>query len=241
VLGNSRLQAAVVATLAILGGFAALVIVMLLLMRAETDVGDSVLTAVPDPVPQPAQIVREETPATAAVATFAGGCFWCTEAAFQETPGGSNAVSGYAGGAEIDPTYEAVYTGRTGHREAVQVYYDPAVVTFPDLLQIYWRSIDPTDAGGQFVDRGLPYTTAVFYRDEAQRAAAEQSRTELSSSQRFDEPIATQILPFTTFYEAEDYHQDFYLKSPDRYLSYEAGSGREAFKAQVWEEIQQGS
>lgn len=202
---------------------------------------ESTLTAVPDPVPQPAEIIRESTPVDAAVATFAGGCFWCVEAAFQETPGVSNAISGYAGGAEVDPTYEEVYTGRTGHRESVQVYYDPSSVTYPELLEVFWRATDPTDAEGQFVDRGLPYTTAVFVRDDQQLAAAEQSRDALDASGRFEEPVVTPVLPFTTFYEAEDYHQDFYLKSSDRYESYEAGSGREEFKAQVWREIQESS
>jgi peptide methionine sulfoxide reductase msrA/msrB len=202
---------------------------------------ESAPTDVPDPVPQPAVIVREPTPAEAAVATFAGGCFWCVEAAFQETPGVSNAISGYAGGAEVDPTYKDVYTGSTGHREAVQVYYDPAVVSYTELLDVFWRATDPTDPGGQFVDRGLPYTTAVFVRDDAQQAAAEDSRAALATSGVFDEPIVTPILPFTTFYEAEEYHQDFYLKSEERYDAYEAGSGREEFKARVWQEIQQES
>ncbi len=201
----------------------------------------SELAAGPEQVPQPAVIVRESTPSDAAVATFAGGCFWCVEAVFQETAGVSNAISGYAGGAEVDPTYREVYTGRTGHREAVQVYYDPAVVTYSELLDVFWRAIDPTDPGGQFVDRGLPYTTAIFVRDEAQRATAEESKDALAGSGVFEQPIVTPVLPFTTFYEAEEYHQDFYLKSEDRYDTYEAGSGREEFKAQVWQEIQETS
>jgi peptide methionine sulfoxide reductase msrA/msrB len=207
--------------------------------RAEPEA--SALVAVPEPVPQPAEIIREPTPADAAVATFAGGCFWCVESGFQETPGVSNAISGYAGGPEVNPTYEEVYTGSTGHREAVQVYYDPAVVTYSELLDVFWRAIDPTDAGGQFVDRGLPYTTAIFVRDEAQRAAAEESKAALAASGVFDEPIVTPVLPFTTFFEAEEYHQDFYLKSGDRYDAYAAGSGREEFKERVWQEIQESS
>ena len=205
--------------------------------RSEPVVG-SAATAVPDPVPEPATLVREATPPGSAVATFAGGCFWCVEAAFQETEGVSNAISGYAGGAEIDPTYRDVYTGATGHRESVQVYYDPAVVSYEELLEVFWRSIDPTDAGGQFVDRGLPYTTAVFVQDDDQRAVAERSKAALAASGRFQEEIVTPVLPFTTFYEAEDYHQDYYLKSPERYDDYEQGSGREAFKARAWQEIQ---
>ncbi len=212
-----------------------------LLAGCRADPEASELAAVPEPVPQPAVIVRESIPDDAAVATFAGGCFWCVESVFQETAGVSNAISGYAGGSEVDPTYQDVYTGRTGHREAVQVYYDPAVITYSELLDVFWRAIDPTDAGGQFVDRGFPYTTAVFVRDEAQRAAAQESRDALAESGVFDQPIATPVLPFTTFYEAEEYHQDFYLKSADRYDRYEAGSGREEFKAQVWQEIQETS
>jgi len=223
--------------LAVVALVAILIVALVAGCRAEP--GASELAAVPEPAPQPSMIVRESTPADAAVATFAGGCFWCVESVFQETAGVSNAISGYAGGPEVDPTYQEVYTGRTGHREAVQVYYDPAVITYSELLDVFWRAIDPTDPGGQFVDRGLPYTTAVFVRDEAQRAAAQASKDALAESGVFEQPIATPVLPFTTFFEAEAYHQDFYLKSKDRYDTYEAGSGREEFKAQVWQEIQE--
>ena len=225
--------------LAVVALVAGILVALLAGCRAEPEA--SALAAVPEPVPQPAVIVREPTPVDAAVATFAGGCFWCVESAFQETPGVSNAISGYAGGPEVNPTYKEVYTGSTGHREAVRVYYDPAVVTYPELLDVFWRAIDPTDPGGQFVDRGLPYTTAVFVRDEAQRAAAEESKAALAESGVFEEPIVTPVLPFTTFFEAEEYHQDFYLKSEDRYDEYEAGSGRDEFKAQAWQEIQEAS
>jgi peptide methionine sulfoxide reductase msrA/msrB len=215
------------------------ILIVALVAGCRAEPGASELAAVPEPVPQPSMIVRESTPADAAVATFAGGCFWCVESVFQETAGVSNAISGYAGGPEVDPTYQEVYTGRTGHREAVQVYYDPAVITYSELLDVFWRAIDPTDPGGQFVDRGLPYTTAVFVRDETQRAAAQASKDALAESGVFEQPIATPVLPFTTFFEAEEYHQDFYLKSKDRYDTYEAGSGREEFKAHVWQEIQE--
>lgn len=191
-------------------------------------------------VAAPVEVVRESVPDGAAVATFAGGCFWCTEAVFQQTPGVSNAISGYAGGTEPDPSYEDVYTGRTSHREALQVYFDPADVSYKELLDVFWRSIDPTDAGGQFVDRGPSYSTAIYVRDEQQRRAAERSKRELAESGRFSDPIATQIVPFTTFYQAEDYHQDFYQKSSERYAAYEGASGREEFKARVWQEIQRG-
>ena len=174
----------------------------------------------------------------AEVATFAAGCFWCTEAVFQETEGVHDVVSGYAGGTEENPTYEQVYTNTTGHREAVQIFYDPAVIAYSELLDLLWRNMDPTDDGGQFVDRGFSYTTAIFYHSEQQQEEAELSRSELASSDRFEDPIVTPVLPFTTFYEAEAYHQDFYKHSRDRYDSYEANSGRESYKAQVWEAIQ---
>ncbi len=225
--------------LALVALVAGLILALVAGCRAEP--GASELAAVPERLPQPAVIVRESTPPGAAVATFAGGCFWCVESVFQETAGVSNAISGYAGGPEVNPTYQEVYTGRTGHREAVQVYYDPAVITYSELLDVFWRAIDPTDPGGQFVDRGLPYTTAIFVRDEEQRAAAQSSKDALAEAGVFEQPIATSVLPFTTFFEAEEYHQDFYLKSKDRYDKYEAGSGREEFKAQVWQEIQETS
>ncbi len=183
-------------------------------------------------------IIREEVPTDTLAVTFAGGCFWCTESAFQEAEGVTNAISGYGGGEEYNPTYEAVYTNKTGHREALRIYYNPEIISYEELLNIFWRSIDPTDNGGQFVDRGFSYTTAIFYENEAQRLAAENSKKVLEESSRFDKPIVTEILPFTTFYEAEEYHQDFYRKSAVRYKSYTEASGREELKAKVWEEIQ---
>lgn len=185
-------------------------------------------------------IVTEQIAPGLKSATFAAGCFWCAEAYFQETPGVKNVVSGYVGGEEFNPTYEDVYTETTGHRESVRVYYDPSAISYPELLDIFWKIIDPTDAGGQFVDRGFSYTTAVFYEDEAQRAAAESSKAALDASGRFDSPIVTSVLPFSTFYQAEDYHQDFYKKSSQRYQNYKENSGREEFKAQVWADIQEG-
>ena len=173
------------------------------------------------------------------VATFGTGCFWCMEAAFQQTPGIESAVSGYAGGTVANPTYEQVYTMSTDHRESVQIFFDPSEISYEEVLDIFWFGIDPTDDGGQFVDRGFAYTTAVFYHDDEQRQIAEQSKLELADSMTFgDEPIVTPIIEFTTFYDAEEYHQDFYLKSPDRYNQYEGGSGREEFREQIWAEIQ---
>lgn len=173
------------------------------------------------------------------VATFATGCFWCMEAIFQETEGVLAAISGYGGGREAYPTYEEVYTGRTSHRESVQVFYDPMVISYQELLDVFWRGIDPTDAGGQFVDRGFPYTTAVFYHNSEQQEQAEQSKAALDSAGTLPGPIVTPIIDFTTFYEAESYHQDFYLNSAERYQQYESNSGRDEFKAAVWEQIQQ--
>ncbi len=173
-------------------------------------------------------------PDDAAVATFAGGCFWCTEAAFQETEGVYSAVSGFTGGTVVDPSYEQVITGTTGHAEAAQVFFDPEVISYDELLTIYWRTIDPTDAGGQRFDRGPQYRTAIFFHDDEQRAMAEASRDELDASGRFAVPIVTEILAADTFYPAEDYHQDFYLKAPERYEAYVEGSLYDPFLESIW-------
>jgi peptide methionine sulfoxide reductase msrA/msrB len=168
------------------------------------------------------------------IATFAGGCFWCSEADFEKTPGVAKVISGYTGGTEENPTYEEVSSGTTGHVEAVQVYYDPEKVNYEKLLQVFWRHIDPTDGGGQFVDRGPQYGSAIFYHDEEQKKAAEKSKEELAKSGKFEKPIVTPILKFTRFYEAEDYHQDYYRKNPLRYTYYRHGSGRDPFLEKVW-------
>jgi len=179
------------------------------------------------------EIIREQYDPALASATFAGGCFWCTEAVFQETEGVKNAISGYAGGTEYNPSYQAVIRKQTSHREAIKVFYDPTVVTYEQLLDVYWGSIDPTDDGGQFVDRGFSYTTAIFYENDAQRIAAEESKSALQDSGVHDGDIVSVILPFTTFYEAEAYHQDFYPNSTENYKNYEQNSGREEFKAEI--------
>jgi len=185
-----------------------------------------------------ASATREQATATvpegAAVATFAGGCFWCMEPPLEKIDGVVSVVSGYAGGPEPNPTYEQVSSGRTGHREAVQVTYDPSKTDYRALLQVFWRQIDPTDAGGQFADRGSQYRTAIFYHDESQRALAAESKDELDRNGPFDAPIVTEILAAGPFYPAEDYHQDFYKKDSARYKSYRLGSGREAFLERVW-------
>jgi peptide methionine sulfoxide reductase msrA/msrB len=171
---------------------------------------------------------------TQMIATFAGGCFWCVESDFEKVSGVIKVISGFSGGDVENPTYKQVSAGGTGHVEAVQIYYDPARVTYEQLLDVLWRHIDPTDDGGQFVDRGAQYRSAIFYHDEQQRAIAEKSRRALQQSGRFDKPIVTEILPFKAFYEAEDYHQDYYKKNPIRYKYYRWNSGRDQFLEKVW-------
>jgi peptide methionine sulfoxide reductase msrA/msrB len=173
-------------------------------------------------------------PPGSATAVFAGGCFWCMESALEKVDGVYDVVSGYAGGEDSDPSYDEVSAGRTGHREVVRVRYDPTKVEYARLLDAFWSEIDPTDDGGQFADRGDQYRTAIFYHDEEQRQLAQQSKDELARSGRFDRPIVTEILPAGPFYPAEDYHQDFYKKSPARYESYRDNSGRTGFLERVW-------
>jgi peptide methionine sulfoxide reductase msrA/msrB len=169
-------------------------------------------------------------------ATFAGGCFWCMEPPFEKLEGVVEVVSGYSGGHMENPTYEQVSSGRTGHAEAIQVVFDPAKITYEELLRVFWRNIDPTDRGGQFSDRGSQYRTAIFYHDEEQKRKAEESKLKLQDSGKFkDRPIITEIVAFTNFYPAEDYHQDFYKKSSLHYNSYKKLSGREGFLKKTWE------
>lgn len=168
------------------------------------------------------------------IATFAGGCFWCMEADFEKLPGVAKVISGYTGGKERHPTYEEVASGRTGHVEAVQVYYDPSKISYQELLDAFWRRIDPTDPEGQFVDRGPQYRSAIFYHDEEQRQLAEASKEKLTRSRRFDKPIVTAIRKFERFYEAETYHQDYFIKEPLKYHFYRMGSGRDQFLKERW-------
>jgi peptide methionine sulfoxide reductase msrA/msrB len=176
------------------------------------------------------------TPGKTALATFAGGCFWCMEPPFEKLAGVLDVIAGYAGGSEPDPTYEAVSSGRTGHAEAIQVRYDPARVSYRALLDVFWRQIDPTDPGGQFADRGRQYRSAIFVHGTAQRELAESSKKALAASGRFAEPIATEIVPLEAFYRAEDHHQDYYEKRPIRYQFYRRGSGRDRFLDEAWKE-----
>lgn len=171
------------------------------------------------------------------IATFAGGCFWCVESNFEKVPGVVKAISGYTGGHLENPTYKQVGQGTTGHLEAVEVHYDPRVISYEGLLEVFWRTVDPTDAGGQFVDRGEQYTTAIFYHNETQRQLAEASRARLTASGRYGErEVITPIRPAGKFYVAEEYHQDFYRKSPLRYRFYRHNSGRDQFLETVWGE-----
>ncbi|MCU0973669.1 MAG: peptide-methionine (S)-S-oxide reductase MsrA [Burkholderiales bacterium] len=171
-----------------------------------------------------------ETPATA---IFAGGCFWCVEADFEKLPGVVRAESGYIGGKVQNPTYEEVSAGRTGHAEAVRVWYDPQKVTYEQLLEYFWRHVDPTVKDRQFCDVGSQYRTAVFYETDSQRASVEASKAALEQSGRFPR-IYTEIAPAGTFYLAEEYHQDYYKKNPIRYRYYRSGCGRDARIAEVW-------
>jgi peptide methionine sulfoxide reductase msrA/msrB len=167
-------------------------------------------------------------------ATFAGGCFWCTEADFEKLPGVVKVISGYTGGNKENPTYGEVSSGSTGHVESVQVYYDPSKITYEELLDYFWKHVDPTDPGGQFVDRGAQYRSAIFYHDEDQKRLAEKSKDALSKSGKFNKPIVTEILKFTKFYEAEDYHQDYYKTHSLKYKFYRYGSGRDQFLEKTW-------
>ncbi len=179
---------------------------------------------------------RAPRPGQTAEATFAGGCFWCVEEAFDEVPGVVSTTSGYTGGHEPDPSYREVSAGGTGHAEGVRVRYDPAVTGYEQLLEVFWRNIDPTDTGGQFCDRGDSYRTAIFYHDAEQRRLAEDSKRSLERSGRFDRPIATQILLVGEFYAAEEYHQDYYEKNPVRYKLYKWNCRRAQRLEQIWGE-----
>ncbi|KAF0180717.1 MAG: methionine-R-sulfoxide reductase/methionine-S-sulfoxide reductase [Nitrospirae bacterium] len=167
-------------------------------------------------------------------ATFAGGCFWCMEPPFEKLDGVKDVISGYTGGRKIKPTYEDVSAGTTGHAEAIQVIYDPARVSYQKLLDTFWRQIDPTDAGGSFVDRGSQYRSAIFYHNEEQHRLALQSRADLGKSGRFSKPVVTEIAEAGVFYQAEDYHQDYYKKNPIRYKYYRYNSGRDQFIKKSW-------
>jgi peptide-methionine (S)-S-oxide reductase len=167
-------------------------------------------------------------------ATFAGGCFWCVESDFDKVPGVISTTSGYIGGTVANPTYQQVTTKTTGHAEAVEILFDPTKVTYAQLVEKFWRTIDPTTKDRQFCDAGSPYRTAIFTHDAAQAAAAQASLAALEKSKPFKEPIVTQIVPAGPFYVAEDYHQDYYKKNPVRYNYYRTSCGRDARLEQLW-------
>ena len=175
-------------------------------------------------------------PATTAKATFAGGCFWCMEPPFDALDGVISTTSGYIGGQKKNPTYQEVSSGGTGHTEAVEIVYDPAKLSYQRLLDVFWRNIDPTVKNRQFCDSGSQYRTGIFYHDEAQRKAAEASKAALAKSKPFAADIVTEITAATTFYPAEDYHQDYYLKNPIRYKFYRTNCGRDSRLKELWSE-----
>lgn len=167
------------------------------------------------------------------LATFAGGCFWCMQTPFEELAGVESVYAGYAGGTAPYPTYENY--AKTGYKEAVQITYNPELVSYEKLLDVFWKQIDPTDAGGQFVDRGTHYSSAIYYHDTDQKKSAEESKHNLEKSGRFKKPIVTEIIPYTTFYKAEGYHQNYATNNPTHYYLYRSGSGRDAFLKQAWQ------
>ncbi len=204
----------------------ALLAMMVLVITACTPAPDDSLVKADDTVPEGLE-----------VATFAGGCFWCMQPPYDRLNDGiESVVVGFSGGHVENPTYMEVVSGGTGHYEAVQITYDPEKVSYEQLLEVFWRQIDPTDAGGQFADRGQHYRTVIFYHDITQKSLAEESKRQLENSGRFDKPIVTEILPYDAFYMAEEYHQDYYVKNSYAYESYKRASGREAFLQETWPE-----
>lgn len=182
----------------------------------------------------PGLATAQAKPKTGAKATFAGGCFWCMEEAFDKVPGVISTTSGYIGGQVKNPTYEQVSTGQTGHAEAVQVEYDPAKTSYEKLVEIFWRNIDPTQRDAQYCDHGSQYRSAIFYQDDEQKRIADTSRAALQKNKPFRGEIVTEITKASEFYPAEAYHQDFHLKNPVRYKFYKTGCGREERLQQLW-------
>ena len=179
-------------------------------------------------------LAQQTSPTTTKTAIFAGGCFWCMQPPFDKTKGVIKTVVGYSGGGEVNPTYEQVAGKKTGHREVVEVTYDPAQISYSQLLDIFWRQIDPTQGNGQFADIGLPYHAAIFFGDEEEKKLAAASKDALAKSGKFSKPIVTEILPAAPFYPAEDYHQKYYQKNAAEYKAYYVGSGRAGFLQKTW-------
>src|ERR1700720_480588 len=178
---------------------------------------------------------QDSPPAAAKTAVFAGGCFWCIQPAFDKAPGVIKTMVGFCGGTEPNPTYELVTSEKTRYRESIEITYDPAKISFDQLLNIYWRQIDPTQADGQFTDIGPSYRAAIFYAGEEEKKIAEASKEKLTRSGKFDKPIVTEILPSMKFYPAEEYHQKYYRQNPERFEASEKGSGRVSFENRVWD------
>lgn len=185
------------------------------------------ISAAADPTPS----------ATTKTAIFAGGCFWCMQTPYDKAKGVVKTVVGYTGGSKADANYKRVSAHQTKHREAIQVTYEPAQISYDQLLDIFWRQINPTQADGQFGDIGLSYQAAIFYGNDEEKRTAEASKEKLGKSDRFQKPIVTEILPAMPFYPAEDYHQKYYLKNPADYEAYHVGSGRVSFLERIWHEI----
>ena len=175
-------------------------------------------------------------PAETRTAVFAGGCFWCIQPAFDKAKGVIKTVVGYCGGSQPNPTYELVSSEKTGYRESIQITYDPAKISYDQLLEIYWRQIDPTQADGQFTDIGPSYRAAIFYGNDNEKRVAETSKEKLARSGKFKKPIVTEILPAMKFYPAEAYHQKYYQQNPEHFEAFEEGSGRVSFKKKAWEQ-----
>ncbi|WP_319371041.1 peptide-methionine (S)-S-oxide reductase MsrA [uncultured Ilyobacter sp.] len=173
--------------------------------------------------------------ATEKEAYFAGGCFWCMEPPFEKLPGVVSVISGYSGGHIENPSYKEVSSGKTGHRETVKISYEDSIISYPELLEVFWRQIDPTDPGGQFVDRGFQYSSAVYYVNEKQKSQALESLRSLENSKKFEKKIVTEIVEFKNFYPAEEYHQDYYKKNKLRYKYYRYHSGRDRFLNSIWQ------
>jgi methionine-S-sulfoxide reductase len=181
--------------------------------------------------------IDAQTPAPAATSTavFAGGCFWCIQPAFDKATGVIKTVVGYCGGSEPNPSYQLVTSEKTNYRESIEITYDPAKISYEQLLDIYWRQIDPTQADGQFTDIGPSYRAAIFYGNAAEKKIAEGSKTKLAASGKFKRPIVTEILPAMKFWPAEDYHQKYYRQDPEHFEAFEEGSGRVSFKKEKWD------
>jgi len=177
---------------------------------------------------------QSPAPATTRTAVFAGGCFWCIQPAFDKTPGVIKTAVGSCGGTEPNPTYKLVTSEKTKYRESIEITYDPAKISYDQLLEIYWRQIDPTQADGQFTDIGPSYRAAIFYGNAEEMKIAQASKEKLTGSGKFKKPIVTEILPAIKFWPAEDYHQKYYRQNPERFEAFEEGSGRESFKKDKW-------